>query len=149
MTRISTRTHGVLDFVTAGTLVALPRMLGWGERLTNTLTTVALGTLGYSLLTNYEFGLFRVLPMRAHLAIDAVSGAALCSAPAMFPEEDASTHAALVALGLFEVGASILTQREPFQGESLHMAHSLGQVTGPDTEEFAAGVRRSSTSAML
>ena len=38
MTRMSTRTHGVLDFLTAGTLVALPRALGWGERVTSTLT---------------------------------------------------------------------------------------------------------------
>ena len=88
MTRMSTRTHGVLDFLTAGTLVALPRMLGWGERVTDTLTKVAIGTLGYSLLTDYEYGVLRVLPMRGHLAIDAMSGVALCAAPAMFPEEE-------------------------------------------------------------
>ncbi len=77
MTQMSTRTHGVLDFLTAGTLAALPRALGWGERVTNALTNVAIGTLGYSLLTNYEYGVLRVLPMRGHLAIDAMSGVAL------------------------------------------------------------------------
>src|SRR4051794_33400273 len=149
MTQMSTKTHGVLDLVTAGTLVALPRMLGWGERVTNTLTTVAIGTLGYSLLTNYEFGLVRILPMRAHLAIDGLSGAALCAAPAMFPEEDPSTQGALVALGLFEMGAALMTRPEPFADESLHMARSLGQDLGRPGDEYAEGVRRASTSAML
>jgi hypothetical protein len=149
MKRMSTRTHGVLDLLTAGTLVALPRMLGWGERVTNTLTGVALGSLGYSLLTNYEFGLIRILPMRAHLAIDALSGAALCASPAMFPEEDRSTHAALVALGLFEIGAGMMTQPEPYSAESYQMARSLGRDHGRLGDDFAAGVRRSATSASL
>lgn len=139
----------MLDLVTAGTLLALPRMLGWGERVTNTLTTAALGTLGYSLMTNYEFGLIRVLPMRAHLALDAMSGASLCAAPLMFPEEDASTHTALMALGMFEIGAALMTQPEPFGDESLHMAQSLGQVQGRTADGYAEGVRRASTSAML
>jgi hypothetical protein len=148
MTRMSTRTHGVLDFLTAGTLVALPRALGWGERVTNMLTSVAIGTLGYSLLTDYEYGMLRVLPMKGHLAIDAMSGVALCAAPALFPEEDRSTHAALVALGLFEIGAALQTQPEPFADEALHMARSLGQPpSGPDGT--AAGVRGASTSSML
>jgi hypothetical protein len=148
MTRMSTRTHGVLDFLTAGTLAALPRALGWGERVTNTLTGVAIGTLGYSLLTNYEYGVLRVLPMKGHLAIDAMSGVAHCAAPALFPEEDRSTHAALVALGLFEIGAALLTQPEPFAEEALRMARSLGQPPyGPDGS--AAGVRGASTSSML
>jgi len=146
---MSTKTHGVLDLLTAGTLVALPRMLGWGERVTNTLTGVALGSLGYSLLTNYEFGLIRVLPMRAHLALDAGSGAALCASPMMFPEEDRSTHAALIALGLFEIGAGLMTQPEPYADESLHMARSLGQDRGRIGSDFANGVRQASTSASL
>jgi hypothetical protein len=66
----------------------------------------------------------------------------------MFPEEDRSTHAALVALGLFEIGAALLTQPEPFADEALHMARSLGQPPyGPDGS--AAGVRGASTSSML
>lgn len=149
MTRISTRTHGVLDFAAAATLFALPRMLGWGGRLTGTLTAAAVGTVGYSLLTKYEFGLVPVLPMRAHLALDAAGGVALCAAPAFFPEEDDATRAALVGLGLFEVAAALLTRPVPFEAESLHMARELGQETGREAADFAAGVRRSSTSAML
>lgn len=122
---ISTRTHGILDLVTAGTLLTLPRVLGWSERLTNTLTGAALGTLGYSLLTNYEFGLVRVLPMRAHLALDAINGMAFCGAPWLFPEEDDNTRATLIGIGLFEIGAAFLTRTEPAGADGAPMAESL------------------------
>lgn len=145
MTRISTRTHGVLDLLSAGTLIALPRMLGWGERLTNALTNVAIGTLGYSLLTDYEFGVLRILPMRGHLAIDAMSGAALCASPAMFPEEDRSTHATLVALGLFELGAALMTRPEPFAA----VGHQAARSPGHSADGSGAGMPAESTSSML
>lgn len=145
MTRMSTRTHGLLDLVTAGTLAAVPRLLGCGERLTDTLTTAAVGTLGYSLMTNYEFGLVRVLPMRAHLALDAIAGAALCAAPALFPEEDPTTRAALVGLGLSEIGAALLTSPEPFAARD----RDLTGPSGSAEAGYRPGVRASSTSGML
>ena len=70
MKLLSTRTHGVVDYLTAGTLLALPRAMGWGDRVTNLLTGAALGTVAYSLLTRYELGAVKVLPMKAHLALD-------------------------------------------------------------------------------
>ncbi len=110
---ISTRTHGLLDYLTAGTLLTLPRMLGWSERATNLLTGAAVGTIGYSLLTRYELGLLKVLPMRAHLALDAMSGAALCASPLFLEDEDPEVKQTLVALGIFELAASALTQTQP------------------------------------
>ena len=48
---ISTRTHGVLDYLMAVALLALPRLLGWSSQTTLLLTCLAIGTLVYSLLT--------------------------------------------------------------------------------------------------
>jgi len=110
MQLFSTRTHGILDFVSAGTLLVLPRMLGWSERVTRLLTNAALGTVGYSLLTRYEFGLFKVLPMKAHLLLDGMSGAMLCAIPLMFADEETTVKAALVGLGLFEITAALTTE---------------------------------------
>ena len=78
---ISTMVHGILDYVTAPTLIALPRMLGWGQKVTWLLNGAGVGVLGYSLLTRYELGLVKVLPMKVHLAIDMASGGMLALSP--------------------------------------------------------------------
>ena len=110
---VSTRTHGILDYLSVGTLLALPRLLGWSKDVTRLLTGAAVGTLGYSLLTRYEFGAVKTLPMQAHLTLVGMSGALLCGAPLLFPDEDGSVTGALVALGLFELGAALTTETEP------------------------------------
>lgn len=146
---ISTRTHGVLDLVTAATLVTLPRALGWGDRVTSMLTALGVGTLGYSLLTNYEFGLRKILPMRVHLALDAASGASLCAAPWIFPDEAPEVIATLVGLGLFEIAAAMLTEPEPGGlTEGVRRLMGNGQPA-PTSAGYGEGLRRSSTSSML
>jgi hypothetical protein len=82
---ISTRTHGILDYLTAGALLALPRALGWSAPVTKLVTGAALGTLAYSALTRYELAPAKVLPMRAHLALDGLSGALFAAAPFLCP----------------------------------------------------------------
>ena len=83
---VSTKTHGVLDLVSAGALLAAPRLLGLegGSRAASVLRMAGGGAAVYSMLTDYEFGLVRLLPMRAHLALDAASGAFLASSPWLF-----------------------------------------------------------------
>jgi hypothetical protein len=83
---VSTKTHGVLDLVTSGTLLAAPRLLGLEKesRAASVLWMAGGGALVYSMLTDYEFGLVKVLPMRAHLAMDAASGVFLASSPWLF-----------------------------------------------------------------
>src|SRR3954451_4361969 len=120
MKRISTRTHGVLDFLTAGTLVTLTRALGWSREVTNLLTGAGLGALGYSVLTRYEWGLIKIMPMKAHLALDALSGASLCAAPLLLSDEEPEVKAALVGLGLFELAAALTTETEPRSERSGH-----------------------------
>ncbi len=110
---ISTRMHGVLDYLTAGALLALPRALGWDGGVTRMMTGAALGTFGYSALTNYELGLLKVLPMPAHLALDTLSGALFCSGPLLFPDQDSSVQRALVAIGLFELTVTLLSDPRP------------------------------------
>jgi hypothetical protein len=109
---ISTKMHGVLDYLTIGTLVALPRAMGWSRGLTDGMTTLALGKLGYTLMTRHELGLWRKLPMSAHLALDAAGGAALGAMPLMLGDEDRDVGAQAVccALGTFEVLAATMTE---------------------------------------
>src|SRR4051812_40369948 len=113
MKLISTKTHGVLDYLTAGAMLALPRAMGWSEPVTRLLTGAGLGAIGYSLLTRYELGLVKVLPMRAHLTLDALSGVMLCAARMLLPDEESEVKGALVGLGLFELAAALTTETEP------------------------------------
>lgn len=106
---ISTQVHGVLDYLSAGTLLALPRMLNWGSAITNVLTVAGASTVVYSLLTRYELGAAKVLPMHTHLALDGINGALVATLPLIFPRDNKNT-AMLVSLGLFEVAASMLTE---------------------------------------
>ena len=53
---ISTKTHGVLDYVTAATFIALPRLMGWSTGLTQGMTLLGVGKLGYALFTRHELG---------------------------------------------------------------------------------------------
>ncbi len=112
---ISTMVHGILDYVTAPTLITLPRILGWGPRVTMLLNGAGVGVLAYSVLTRYELGLLKVLPMKVHLGIDMASGGML----ALFPlillnkrERNVATVATLVGLGLYEITAGLLTQTQ-------------------------------------
>jgi hypothetical protein len=112
---ISTRMHGILDYVTAPTLVVLPRMLGWGQRVTLLLNGAGAGVLAYSVLTRYELGLLKVLPMKVHLALDIASGGMLALSPFILlkkRERNVATTATLVGLGLYEVAAGLLTQTQ-------------------------------------
>lgn len=109
----STKTHGVLDYLTAGTLLALPMILKPGAGVTTLLRTASVSTLLYSLLTRYELGVAGVLPMKTHLMLDGMSGATFAAAPLLFPREDAQVKAVLVGLGVFELAASLMTETEP------------------------------------
>src|SRR5215217_4749687 len=111
---IPTRVHGVLDYLTAGVLIAAPSLLRVRQNGMQRWLPVALGvgTIGYSLITDYELGLFKDIPMPVHLAIDAANGALLAASPWLFgfAGETASPH---IALGLFEIAVTACSQSTP------------------------------------
>lgn len=113
MKLFSTRTHGALDYLSVGALIALPRLLKWSKPTTDLLTASAVATLAYSLLTDYEWGAVKTLPMKTHLALDGMSGIAIAAAPFLLLKEDEATTAALVGIGLFEITASLTTETTP------------------------------------
>ncbi|HEX8299520.1 MAG TPA: hypothetical protein VF594_10220 [Rubricoccaceae bacterium] len=117
---ISTRTHGVLDYLTGLILVAAPWLLGFADGGAETIVPVALGlgALAYSLFTDYELGLVRRIPMPVHLMLDLGSGLLLAASPWLFGFADGTATSDGVwvphlALGLFEIGAALTTKRTP------------------------------------
>ncbi len=115
MKLIPTKTHGALDYLTVGTLLVLPRLLGWDETVTKRVRLAAIGTALYSVVTKYEWGVgpLKVLPMAGHLACDGASGLLFCAAPLLLPEEPAPVKNVLVGLGLFELFVTLNSQPTP------------------------------------
>lgn len=111
---VSTRVHGVLDYLTGALLIIAPWLFGFANGGAAQWVPVVLGAgiIVVSLLTAYEWGIVRTIPMPVHLGIDLASGALLAVSPWLFG------FAPLVWLphflvGLLEVGASLITQTTP------------------------------------
>ena len=115
---IPTKVHGVLDYMTAAFLPVLPRAMGWSKTVTRLLDCAGATAAAYSLMTRYELGAVKVLPMKAHLAMDAVSGGALIGAAMVLEDEDPDVRATLAAIGAWEIGAALLTRTVPDGAEA-------------------------------
>jgi len=114
MRLISTRTHGVLDYVVGVVLVLLPYLLGFADGTAAQWIPQILGAgaILYALLTDYELGVVRAIPMRVHLFLDIASGVLLAASPWLFgfAERVAWPH---LAFGLFEIAAGLTTSTLP------------------------------------
>jgi hypothetical protein len=83
---IPTSVHGTLDYLASGVNLAFPALLDLDDAPAAALIPRLDGIAGagYGLITDYEFGLFKVLPMPTHLIFDAAKGALLASSPWLF-----------------------------------------------------------------
>jgi hypothetical protein len=83
---IPTSVHGTLDYLASGVNLAFPRVLGLDDASWASLVPRLVGATGagYSLLTAYEFGVLRVIPMPIHLTLDATKGALFAASPWLF-----------------------------------------------------------------
>lgn len=112
--RLSTRVHGVLDYLVGALLVALPWLLGFAHGGAETWVPVAVGgaAVAYSLFTDYELGVVRKIQMPVHLWLDALGGVVLAASPWLFGFDE-HVWAPHLALGLFEVAAAAFTHTIP------------------------------------
>jgi hypothetical protein len=112
---INTKTHGVLDYLVGILLIAAPWLLGFYRGGAETWVPVTLGitTLLYSLLTNYELGMLRVIPMPGHLALDALSGLFLAASPWLLGFSD-YVYLPHLVVGLLELGVVLLSSAHPY-----------------------------------
>jgi hypothetical protein len=110
MKRMSTATHGILDYVVSGASALLPPLLNTNRNTSILLRATAATNALYSSMTNYERGLVKVIPMKAHLTLDALSGGLLLGASMMLDDEEPEVRATLASLGIFEILAALTTQ---------------------------------------
>lgn len=114
MKLISTKAHGYLDYIMGVLLIGAPWIFGFARDGAETWVPVILGagTIVYSLLTDYELGIARVISMRTHLLLDMVGGLLLAVSPWLFGFAEHIWQPHLI-LGILEVGAVLMTKRVP------------------------------------
>jgi hypothetical protein len=105
--------HGVTDY-SAGTLLgaALPRLAGLkGTPAGRQIRTAGAIHAGYSTLTDYPLGIVKLIPFRAHLAIDAIGAVTLAAAPFVSGEYKNGPRHWLphLSLCLFELASLAMT----------------------------------------
>lgn len=113
MKKISTRTHGMIDYGTSLGMLVLPRLLRWNPGVVRLLMGSAIVTTIYSMMTKYELGVFKILPMKAHLALDGAQSMALASAPFLFVNSRRSVTGWLLGMSVFEALVTLNTQTHP------------------------------------
>ena len=108
---LSTRVHGVMDYMMGILLLASPYLFGFATGGVKQWLPMILGLamLGMSLLTRYEWGAVRLIPVPVHLVIDGLSGALLAVSPWLFGFAGIVYLPHLI-LGIIELGSSLMTE---------------------------------------
>jgi hypothetical protein len=132
MQLIPTRIHGYLDYLMGVVLIASPWVFDFADGGVEQWLPIILGAgvILYSLLTDYELGAMRVIPMPFHLLLDVASGALLAASPWLFGFDD-EIWAPHLILGLLEVGAGLLTSRTPHRSDELNVDSERLTTSGP------------------
>jgi hypothetical protein len=114
---IPTKIHGYLDYIMGVLLIAAPWLFDFAAGGAETWIPVVLGAgaILYSLMTDYELGISKSISMRTHLMLDLMSGILLAASPWLFGFADYVWEPHLI-LGLLEIGAALMTKREPVHG---------------------------------
>lgn len=107
---VSPKFHGMMDYASAGAMLALPRLMGFSKQTTNLMTGAGAAVLGMSLLTRYPMGLVRLLPMRAHLAADAALDAVLIREGNRLAKKEPMARNAIMGLAISGALLSLLTR---------------------------------------
>lgn len=114
MAAISTRTHGVADYVLSPLLIAAPWLLGFmeGGAAYWTLMAAGVSSILLGLFTDFELGLVRRVQMPLHLWIDGVLGILLAISPWLL-EFDERVWIPHVAAGVLLIVLAFFTDTIP------------------------------------
>lgn len=111
---ISTRTHGITDYLMGILLIASPYLLNFATGGPAQWIPIIIGIamLAMALMTKYEVGMLKAIPMPAHLTVDFLAGALLAVSPWLFGFSDIVFWPHLI-MGILEMGLALTTQTRP------------------------------------
>lgn len=126
MKPITTRVHGVLDYLAGALITVSPWLFDFADGTAAQWVPVIAGLaiLGLSAFTNYEAGLVKSIPMSTHLTMDVLTGVVLAASPWIF-DFDERVYLPHVIFGVLEIGAGLLTQRVPSYDNPHPTSHSV------------------------
>ena len=126
---IPTSVHGAVDRVVGPALIAAPEVLRLPKTSPEGIVPRANGIVAalYSNLTDYELSLKNLIPMRVHLALDAISGVTLAAVPLATGARRRGLRHWLphAVVGAFEVGMAVATKAEPPRSRPRRFARVL------------------------
>ena len=120
---INSKLHGIIDYIVGLALIAAPWLFGFADFTQNESAThvpiaVGLAILGMSLMTNYEYSLAKIIPLKTHLAIDVMAALFLIASPWLLKFSD-YVYLPHVIMGIAELMVVALTVRQPYTADKL------------------------------
>jgi len=111
---ISTKVHGVLDYLVGLLLIAAPWIFNFDNGTAAQWVPVIIGALVIfmSLMTDYEAGAFRTISMKSHLVMDVIAGIFLAASPWLFGFAG-QVYLPHLIVGLFAIFAGLFTETAP------------------------------------
>lgn len=111
---IPTRIHGILDYLVGIILIASPWVFDFDNGGAETWVPVIVGimVLLQTIMTDFEVGIIRKIPMASHLRMDLFIGLFLAASPWIF-DFDEVVWEPHVIFGIFSILASLMTRTVP------------------------------------
>jgi hypothetical protein len=110
---ISSKIHGILDYLFGILLIVLPTILGFDRGISEwVMIILGITTIVYSLITNYELSLARLISLRIHLGLDYLFGVVLLFSPWLLGFSD-RVYLPHVIMGIIELAVVHLSNPAP------------------------------------
>jgi hypothetical protein len=116
--------HGVVDYMAGATLTTvLPKLAGVeGTRSAHQIRTAGAIHAGYGTMTDYPLGIAKLIPFKAHLALDAIGALALGATPFVTGQYREGRrqwvpHVALAAFELMSLAMTDPTGKGDYHGD--------------------------------
>lgn len=114
MRLISIKLHSILDYLFGILLILSPWIFMFNKDISEAGSTIIIGALvlGYSLFTNYNYSLAKLIPFRYHLMLDMAFGFVLGISPWILGFADI-VYIPHVFLGAVQILLALNTNRDP------------------------------------
>jgi len=120
MSGISSKLHGIIDYIIGLYLIAAPWIFDFRHGALESLLAVLFGAaiLLYSLCTDYEWGYLEELEFRTHLLLDFLAGVVLTASPWLFGFYD-RIYLPFVLAGMIQIISTFISRTENKRPQNL------------------------------